>query len=224
MNENTGVATMQPKTIQELYKNPGLTLEQDQLLTFLNQPPPEEWVKVHPFIKGYRYLPIDKVEFLLKRFFKRYKIEVIEFKQILNSLAITVRVWYQDPLTGEMIFHDGVGAEELQTMKDSGTLKLDASNINKGAVKMALPIAKTVAIKDATDHIGDIFGANLNRKDIMQFAPDLNLEAIVKNHEHDRMLALISAAKTRPELDKLRPHLTESLTTLFEEKWSNTKP
>lgn len=222
-NKGLTVAPTKEVTIQDLYKDQNLQLAQDQLTTFLNQAPPQEWVKLHPFIKGYYYLPIDKVEFLLKRFFKRYKIEIMEYKQILNSITCHVRVWYQDPITGEMIYHDGVGAEELQTVKDSGPLKLDASNINKGAVKMALPIAKTVAIKDATDHIGDIFGANLNRKDIMQWTPDATLEQKVNQKEHNRMMALINKSKTRAELDELRSHLTDLLTPIFEEKWMSIK-
>jgi hypothetical protein len=41
---------------------------------------------------------------------------------------------------------------------------------------MALPIAKTVAIKDACDHFGDLFGSNLNRKDVISFQVDETLD------------------------------------------------
>ena len=37
---------------------------------------------------------------------------------------------------------------------------------------MALPIAKTLAVKDACDHIGVIFGANLNRRDTLSYEVD----------------------------------------------------
>ena len=37
---------------------------------------------------------------------------------------------------------------------------------------MAFPIAKSFAVKDACDHFGDIFGANLNRKDTLDFYVD----------------------------------------------------
>lgn len=209
--------------IQELYKNPELQLEQDKLITFLNQNPPDDWVKKHPYIKNHLYLPIEKVEFLLKRFFKRYSIEVREYKQVLNSITVHVRVSYLDPILNEMVWHDGVGACELQTAKDTGPLKLDASNINLGAVPMALGIAKSVAIKDACDHIGNIFGANLNRKDTLPFTADSTLIGVVNVKEHDRMIKLIDRAKTRVELDGLREHLTEALTPIFEDKWSHTK-
>ena len=44
---------------------------QDDLNVILSHPPKKEWVKEHPFIKGYKYLPIDKIEFLLKKIFKQ---------------------------------------------------------------------------------------------------------------------------------------------------------
>lgn len=224
-NTNTGVATTsnEPVSIQQLYAKPEIQLAQDKLITFLNQDPPEAWVKKHPYIKNHLYLPIEKVEFLLKRFFKKYNIEVKEYKQVLNSITCFVRVHYQDPLTNEMLWHDGVGACELQTAKDTGPLKLDASNINLGAVPMALGIAKSVAVKDACDHIGNIFGANLNRKDSMAFEGDITLNNVVLSKEHERMVVLIEKAKSREELDALRPHLTDTLTPIFEEKWSRTK-
>lgn len=224
-SEQTGLTktSNEPVTIQQLYKQPEVQLAQDKLITFLNQNPPEDWVKKHPYIKNHLYLPIEKVEFLLKRFFKKYNIEVKEYKQVLNSITCFVRVHYQDPLTNEMLWHDGVGACELQTAKDTGPLKLDASNINLGAVPMALGISKSVAIKDACDHIGNIFGANLNRKDSMEFTADLTLSGVVNSKEHDRMVALIEKAKTRVEMDELRPHLTEALTPIFEAKWMQTK-
>jgi hypothetical protein len=77
------------------------------------------------------------------------------------------------------MYHDGVGAQELQTQAGTGNLKLDMSNVNRGAVTMALPIAKSVAIKDACDHFGDLFGANLNRKDTIQFFGDSQLLATI---------------------------------------------
>lgn len=218
---STDLAVQQPKTIQELYKSPAVELEREQLLSFLNQEPPAAWVKEHPNIKGHKYLPIEKVEWMLKRFFKKYSIEVKEYRQLLNSISCSVRVNYQDPLSGDMVYQDGVGAWELQTASGSGVLKLDASNINRGAVPMALGVAKSIAIKDACDLIGNIFGSNLNRKDVLPYIVDEQLATVANKKEHERMLALIAKAKTRPELDELRSHLTESLTIIFEEKWSS---
>ena len=222
MSTEIQTTTDKKVTIQELYKHPELQLERDQLITFLNQEPPAAWVKTHPYIAGHKYLPIEKVEFMLKRFFKKYSIKVLESKQLLNSISCTVTVKYLDPVDNEWVEHDGVGACELQTAKDTGPLKLDASNINKGAVPMALGIAKSIAVKDACDHIGNIFGSNLNRKDVLPINTDTTLVNVVNRKEHERMIKLINKAKTRSELDELRTHLTTELNGEFEAKWNIT--
>lgn len=160
-----------------------LNYKSEQLNYILNQPPNPAWVKKHPYIKDYNYLPIDKVEFLLRKIFKRYKIEILKTNQLFNAIEVNVRVHFFNPVFNDWDFHDGCGAQELQTMKDTGSLKLDMSNINRGAVTMALPIAKSVAVKDACDHFGDLFGANLNRKDTINFAVDRNLNTDEKLEE-----------------------------------------
>jgi len=165
-------------TLQELFSDVETTKRVDAFQTIMNAQPPVTWVKKHPFIQNYLYLPIDKVEYLLQKIFKTFKIEVIKTGMLMNAVEVTVRVHYQHPVTGEMLFHDGVGAQELQTKKDSGNLSIDMSNVNKGAVMMALPIAKTIAIKDACDHFGAIFGANLNRKDSINYTGDSILQSI----------------------------------------------
>ena len=175
----------------------------EQLNVILSTPPPATWVKSHPYIKGYNYLPIDKVEYLLRRCFKKYQIEVIKTAQLFNAIEVTVRVHYLNPATNEMLYHDGVGAQELQTKSGTGNLNLDMSNVNKGAVMMALPIAKSMAIKDACDHFGDLFGANLNRKDTVQFAGDnelLSSESVHNSKERERLEKFILDAKDTNEL------------------------
>ncbi len=168
---------------KDLYSDLAVIRKQEELTAALNQEPPKEWVKEHPFIKGYKYLPIERVEYLLKSLFKNnYKIEVIKTGMLLNCVEVTVRIHYKEPLTGEWLFHDGVGASEVQTKKNSGHLQMDMSNINKGAIVMALPNAKSVAIKDAADHLGKLFGSDLNRKDLISYGVDLTLIEMNANH------------------------------------------
>lgn len=162
--------------IEDLVNGKELAQKQDQLNVLLNQNPPSAWIKTHSLISNYKYLPIDKVEYLLKRIFRNYKIEVLEHKMLMNAVSVHVRVHYQNPLTDEWSFYDGVGAEELQTRKGTGALQMDMSNINRGAMKMALPIAKTIAIKDACDHFGRIFGSDLGRKDLLEYTVNEKLK------------------------------------------------
>jgi hypothetical protein len=201
---NKELAKQTKATITSLFKQLDLdVVPLEQLNVILSTPPPPAWVKQHQFIKGYNYLPIDKVEYLLRRCFKKYQIEVIKTAQLFNAIEVTVRVHYLNPATNEMMYHDGVGAQELQTTKGSGNLNMDMSNVNKGAVMMALPIAKSIAIKDACDHFGDLFGANLNRKDIVQFTGDTELlssEAIHTSKEKERVEKHILNANTMDTL------------------------
>lgn len=216
MKKETAEALGTLITLPELYKNQemALLMPRDLSLKFLNVDPPASWVKTHPYIKGHKYLPIDKVEFLLKVIFREFKIEKLSCAMILNAVEYSVRVNYKDLTTGEWMFHDGSGAIEPQTKQGTGVLKLDMSNINPGAIGMAVPIAKSLAVKDACDHLGNVFGANLNRKDAINF----NETSISITDK--RMTALIEAASTLPELEQLRSHLTEVTNPLFEEKWN----
>ena len=36
---------------------------------------------------------------------------------LLNCVEVTVRIHYKEPITGEWMYHDGVGASEIQTKK-----------------------------------------------------------------------------------------------------------
>lgn len=206
----------QQLTLPQLYEKQeqALLMPRDLALNFLNVDPPAAWVKTHPYIKGHKYLPIEKVEFLLKVIFRQFKIEKLSCGMILNAVEYSVRVHYRDLTTNEWMFHDGSGAIEPQTQAKSGVLKLDMSNINLGAIGMAVPIAKSLAIKDACDHLGTVFGANLNRKDTISF------EATSMSITDKRMSALIDHAVSLEDLEKIREHLTEVTKPLFEEKWN----
>ena len=128
--------------------------------------PPKKWLKIHPIAKSL-YLPIDKVELLLMRYYPKHRIEIIKTEIMFHSIAVSVRVHYCHPITGEWSFFDGVGAAPVQT--DSGKSASELQYIKSNAITLALPIAKSFAIKDACHHFGRLFGKDLNRKDIEEF-------------------------------------------------------
>jgi hypothetical protein len=109
---------------------------------------------------------------MLRKIFKKYSIEITNQGTSFNGVWVTVRVHYFHPTEATMMYHDGIGAVQLQTAK--GTSPADLANINNGALSMAYPIAKTLAIKEACDHFGKLFGCDLNRKDTMAFKVDAN--------------------------------------------------
>jgi hypothetical protein len=166
--------------INDLYSDKLSIQKADVFVTLMNQQPKQEWVKDHPFIRGYKYLPIERIEYLLKTIFKSYKIEITGQGTSFNGVWVTVRIHYLHPVSGEWLFHDGIGASQLQTAK--GTSPADLNNINNGALSMAYPVAKTIAIKDAADHFGKLFGSDLNRKDLINYELDLTLIELTPDH------------------------------------------
>lgn len=157
--------------LQDLHHAPEIAFKNDELKTLLNQPVPEKLIKRHPFVKAdgvnLPYLPIDKVELLLDKIFQEWRIEVLNVLQLFNAISVTIRLHYKNPLNGEWSYHDGVGAMGVQT--DKGASASDLGAIKQDSVMKALPAAKSYAIKDAADHLGTLFGRNLNRKDTLAF-------------------------------------------------------
>ena len=199
----------------------------DKLNFLLNQPVPEKWISHHPFIKKtitnekgqkikvpYPYLPIDKVEHLLRKIFKRTRIEVTGQGQSFNGVYVTVRVHYMNPVYNEWDFHDGIGAIHLQVK--SGSSPANLNDINNGALSMAYPLAKTLAIKDACDHFGDLFGANLNRDNTASYSMDKQKSEEI-DHEEVRIKKFLSDAETQEDLEMIRPEITEKYMHLFKE-------
>jgi hypothetical protein len=93
---------------------------------------------------------------------------------MFNSVYVTIRLHYLHPVSGEWSYHDGTGADQIQTK--SGASAADLSSISNNAVAMSLPKAVSFAISDATDHFGKLFGRDLNRKETMTFGVDKNLD------------------------------------------------
>lgn len=152
-------------TLQDLNQDLPTAFKNDAFNALVNNPPKADWVKEHPFAKKVKYLPIDKVEYLMTKIFQVWNVEVKNVAQLFNSVSVTVRVHYKSPVSGEMLYHDGVGAVGVQT--NAGASASDMNAIKQDAIMKALPAAKSYAIKDACEHIGKIFGRDLNRTDTL---------------------------------------------------------
>ena len=213
-------------TIEDLYAmNVPESDDVNTLNVLLDKPPLAAWVKQHPYIKkdiqteqgtvkvGIDYLPIGRVEWLLKRVFKRYRIEVLREGTMFNGVYCTVRIHYWHPILGAWEYHDGVGAQQLQTKQ--GSSPADMANINQGAISMALGIAKTLAIKDACDHFGRLFGSDLNRNETATL-PDVPR----LSREEARLVDLINLCTSTDQLEGLRGQvdLHENVQPYFQSK------
>jgi len=208
------IAELFEDNLQTAYKN-------EQLNLLLNQEPPAKWIKEHPYIRNYKYIPIDKIEYLLRKIFKVFNIEILREGTAFNGVYCVVRVHYLNPIDNIMHYHDGIGACQLQTKQ--GTSASDLININNGAISMAFPIAKTVAVKDACDHFGKLFGCDLNRKDTIPFDID---KSITTSVEKQRVIDFINNATSIEQLNQITADSTQreallhkhNLTSMYEDK------
>lgn len=170
-------------TIESLYQNRDLAIQQNKLAVLLNQPPNETWISEHPFVSvkdsegrngKLKYLPIERIEWLMTNVFKTWHVEIRNTQLIGNSVVVTVRVHYTS-LMGDEKWTDGIGATPLQTDKGSGAT--DFNKLKASAVQMAAPSAETYAIKDACEKLGKLFGKDLNRQ------RDIAYDSLLKQEE-----------------------------------------
>lgn len=179
-----------------------------RLKFILNSGVNTKWLKTHPTAKNVKYLPIDKIEILLDMIFQEWRIELLSVSQLAQSVCVTVRVHYKNPITGEWSFHDGVGASPLQT--NAGKSAADLANIKNNAVQLAAPAAKSYAIKDAVEHLGKMFGRDINRSDTVGY------EFLYKDEEQkkevkDNSKELITQLKSSKNLKELQANFVKGV-------------
>lgn len=172
------LTTQKLPTLAELYEDKAIIDKQNKLNIILNAEPKREWVKEHPFVRNLKYLPIERVEYLLTMIFAKWRVEVKEVKILANSIVVSVRLYVLDPLTGEWDWQDGVGAMPIQISRDAKSA-IAFEQMNTSAIQIGSPAAESFAIKDAAEKFGRIFGKDLNRKDSISYT--------------DRLYAMISA-------------------------------
>jgi hypothetical protein len=164
---NQVTTTRKLPTLSELVEDTELSIKDNQLTVLLNQAPPDSWLAEHPMIKGYKYLPVQRVEWLMTRVFGKWSVCINDCKILANSVCVSVTVTVTNPITGERESQDGVGACPIQTDKGAGAMDWNAAKAD--GVMKALPAAKSYAFKDACESFGKIFGKDLGRKDAIGY-------------------------------------------------------
>lgn len=154
-----------------------VAINYSRLLALLNQPVHMKWVREHETVQikangmwtPLKYLPIDKVKFLLNRIFGLgWKDEVVSYREVFNSVIVHLRLHYCIPGTTVWLSHDGIGAVGVQTDKDAKAS--DLQRIKADGVMKAAPAAASYALSNAAEKLGDQFGGNLNKPDAISFA------------------------------------------------------
>lgn len=187
-------------TLQELTKDIEFSEKQDALNYLLNQAPPQQWVKKHPIVNvkvngqstALEYIPVEQVKMLLTKIFQVWESEIVDYKALFNAVSVQVRLKVRNPITGDWIIHDGVGAVDVQTK--AGSSAADLSQITGSAVMKALPAAASYALKNAAEKLGAIFGGNLQKYDLAPFTPAYDME--LKQNISDNLKAKYNGATT----------------------------
>lgn len=192
-------------TIQELYDDKIEIVKQNKLNLILSSEPKPEWVKEHPIVKNLKYLPIERVEYLLTMIFSKWNVEIKEVKNIANSIVVIVRVYVQNPISRQMDYQDGVGAAPIQVEKGSGAI--DFNKIRSAAIQIGAPAAESYAIKDAAEKFGRIFGKDLNRKDTIAYAD--RLHASIDIMEKLAIIEQLENAMDKNEIKKVWINLSQ---------------
>jgi hypothetical protein len=162
-------------TLQELLIENEDSLKQNALTVLLNQDPPAKWLVQHPMIRDYRYIPIEKIEYLLTRIFGNFNVEIRSTHIVANSVVVTVRLHVINPINGQAMWQDGIGAAPIQTDKGAGATDWNA--VKTDGVQKAAPAAETYAVKDAAEKFGKIFGRDVSRKGSMNYTDLLKKSA-----------------------------------------------
>lgn len=207
MSKKIQISSKKLPTIQELFKNTDLEIQKDAFMVILNQEPPKSWIKINKYAGNAKYIPIEKVEWLLRRLFKNPRFEILREGIMFNSCFCTVRIHYVNPVTGEWEFQDGTGASQIQVK--SGSSPAEMQNIGQNAVEKALPDSYSAAVKNAAKKIGRLFGSDLNRDEPMPYSPDEKLHDVKAKQERDRLIALIQNAENENELTDLAQYVPE---------------
>jgi len=128
----------------------------------LSMQPPAKIVRHHDFGK-FDYLPITAVERLLDGLFDGWTPEILREGSVVNGFYVVVRLKAKIPQSDKYLVADGIGFAEFQTSK--GESPTDFTKLMPSAGVLAIPRAKTEAIKNAAKSFGNLFGRNLARND-----------------------------------------------------------
>lgn len=144
----------------------------EQFTKILNTDPPASSLKKTPDGRA-DTMPISFVEAKLDEvYLRQWGAEDIHVQQLANEVLIWLTLWVIDPQTKERITRPGFAAVQITVDKVPEDLAgsgrnawaLDMANKKPNAMYLAFPKGKSLAIKNAAQSLGIIFGRNLNRK------------------------------------------------------------
>ena len=128
----------------------------------LNRDPNPNFVKKTPDGKA-QSLTISSVENTIREMYNGL-VQYKEFKytQVLNEIVGTIEVHVFHPIIGQWMCY--IGTASIEIMMNAGSDFTQLGNKKRNALYTGIPKLKSLCVKNACLLIGNIFGANLNRK------------------------------------------------------------
>lgn len=199
------------KTDNGAYMSPYVDVhEENELMRLIGVNPDPRLLKKNKFANNSEYLQIGIIESQLDRFFGalNWSFVVTELKLVVNSIVCTgdLIIFYKD----RQIRRSGTAAKEIQL--SAGSKAMDASSMSSKALERDVPIAKTQALKNAAQSLGNAFGRSLNRdwkygfsehKQMTELRGGASIEEIQDVQELERLREFINKATSKEQLESI---------------------
>lgn len=131
----------------------------------INKQQDKKHIKTNVLAQNSQYIPIGIIEKTLDEVFTGlWSTRNVKIYHMLNSVVCELELQVMMPHNGVVISRIGVGAVPIQLKK--GEKEITPDTINPMALQMNIPSAKSYALSNAAQSLGELFGRNLNRRDI----------------------------------------------------------
>lgn len=184
----------------------------------LNAEPDPETLGEH---EGFKFVPIEIVEQkLIEIFHGLVQYEIRSFVPFLNEFICHSRIRVFHPVIGEWMNYDGIGAGMFEQKPGTSVKDFTIHKAANGA-RMTVPLAYAESIKVAAKKIGNVFGANVNRKSEDGLPKKVNTpkaKATKEEMKSETVFDLIRHSETVDQLAKVEEHLQEQHVDAFLKK------
>ena len=129
----------------------------------LDRQPDSKFVEANKYAGNSKFLGIGYIEQMLDLIDPCWSFLPVDRGVYGNSFIYEGLLELTHPLTGDKIRRTGIGAVPIELDAKRATSAIDFEHINPKAMHKNVPAARSYALKNAAQSIGDIFGRNLNR-------------------------------------------------------------
>lgn len=176
----------------------------------MNKQPVKSEIKKNEFAGNSQYIPIGVIEKHLDEIFAgMWSTTEPKIELVANSVVCTITLKVLNPTAQMWIERGGVGAVPIQLNK--GEKELNFTTIKSDAIRKNAPAAKSMALRNAAQSLGVVFGRDLNREDVGEYMT-LTEQVEVLNTDALEILDLLMkstlAEQVRTQIEKRLPMAT----------------